>query len=58
MPITGVFRSIGATKRMINRILRLEFLCYGIIGAFIGLILAFFLLPTVADQFNVSYLSY
>src|SRR5690625_2512284 len=52
MPAVGTFRSIGATRSMINRILRMEFLLYGIIGAVIGLLLALLGLPIVADRFN------
>lgn len=52
MPTVGTFRSVGATKRLINRMLRIEFLFYGIIGAAIGLLLAFLLLPVAADSFN------
>lgn len=52
MPTVGTFRSLGATKGMINRLLSMEFLLYGIIGAVIGLILALLGLPIVADRFN------
>ncbi|HLS60418.1 MAG TPA: FtsX-like permease family protein [Virgibacillus sp.] len=52
MPTVGTFRSLGATKGMINRLLSMEFLLYGIIGAVIGLILALLGLPIVADLFN------
>lgn len=52
MPVVGTFRSIGATKNMINRILILEFLFYGIIGATLGIIFGVLLLPFVADFFN------
>src|SRR5699024_8653037 len=52
MPNVGTFRSVGASKKMVNRMLRLEFLFYGIIGAVIGMILAMVLLPIAADSFN------
>src|SRR5690625_1723171 len=52
MPTVGTIRSLGATKGMINRLLSMEFLLYGIIGAVIGLILALLGLPIVADLFN------
>lgn len=52
MPIIGTFRSIGTTKRMMHCVLALEFLLYGLIGATLGLIVASFLLPSVADIFN------
>jgi len=52
MPVVGTFRSIGASKSMINRILVLEFLFYGTIGAVLGIIFGVLLLPFVADFFN------
>lgn len=52
IPVVGTFRSIGATKNMINRILILEFLFYGIIGATLGIIFGVILLPFVANFFN------
>lgn len=52
MPNLGTFRSVGASKKMVNRMLRMEFLFYGIIGAVIGMILAMVLLPVAADSFN------
>lgn len=52
MPVLGTFRSVGASKRITNRMLRLEFLFYGIIGAVVGMLLAMLLLPIVADSFN------
>ncbi|WP_197431737.1 ABC transporter permease [Lentibacillus sp. JNUCC-1] len=52
MPVAGTFRSVGASKHMINRMLLMEFLFYGIIGAVMGIILAVILLPVAADSFN------
>lgn len=52
MPVVGTFRSVGASKRMMNGILYVEFLIYGLIGAVIGIILAIVLLPPIADIFN------
>lgn len=52
MPVVGTFRSIGTSKRMMNRILALELLVYGVVGALLGLLFAFLLLPTIADVFN------
>lgn len=52
MPVVATFRSIGASKRIVNRILRMEFLFYGVIGAVLGMVLALFLLPVAADSFN------
>lgn len=52
MPVVGTFRSVGISKRMMNGILSVEFLIYGLLGAVIGIGLAFALLPTIADIFN------
>lgn len=52
LPVLGTFRSVGASKRMVNRMLRMEFLLYGTIGAVVGMLLASLLLPIVADSFN------
>jgi len=52
MPVAGTFRSIGMSKRTMNRVLGMEFLVYGIIGAILGLVTAFLILPSIADVFN------
>lgn len=52
MPVLATFRSVGASKGMMNRVLMLEFFLYGVIGAGLGIILAVFLLPFAADLFN------
>lgn len=52
MPIVGTFRSIGTSKRMMNGLLGMEFLVYGLIGAVLGIVIAFALLPSIADMFN------
>lgn len=52
IPIIGTFRSIGADRPKIIKILLLEFLSYGIIGTVLGLLVAVPLLPVVADLFN------
>ncbi|MBS3681956.1 FtsX-like permease family protein [Ornithinibacillus massiliensis] len=52
MPVLATFRSVGASKGMMNRVLILEFFMYGVIGAVLGIILAVFLLPFAADLFN------
>lgn len=52
MPVLATFRSVGASKGMMNRVLMLEFFMYGVIGAGLGIILAVFLLPFAADLFN------
>ncbi|WP_070000181.1 ABC transporter permease [Cellulosilyticum sp. I15G10I2] len=39
LPVIGTFRSIGASKRMMNRVLLLESLFYGIVGGVLACIL-------------------
>ncbi|MCT4632156.1 MAG: ABC transporter permease [Firmicutes bacterium] len=36
LPILGTFRSVGATKKMTNRVLIIESMTYGIIGGIVG----------------------
>ncbi|HWR62469.1 MAG TPA: FtsX-like permease family protein, partial [Clostridia bacterium] len=36
LPVIGTFRSIGATKKMTNRVLMMESLIYGILGGLLG----------------------
>ena len=52
MPIVGTFRSIGTSKRMMNGLLGMEFLVYGMIGTVLGIAISFVLLPPIADVFN------
>lgn len=52
MPVVGTFRSLGTSKRMMNSILIVEFLFYGLLGTVLGIVLACALLPVIADIFN------
>ncbi|GIN71769.1 ABC transporter permease [Bacillus sp. J14TS2] len=52
MPVVGTFRSIGASKKLTNFILTMEFLFYGLIGCILGIAVGVALLPYVADIFN------
>ncbi|WP_042146810.1 ABC transporter permease [Paucisalibacillus sp. EB02] len=52
LPVMGTFRSVGAHKGMMNRVLFLEFFVYGVIGSVLGIVLAVILLPYAADVFN------
>ncbi|GGA65643.1 ABC transporter permease [Ornithinibacillus halotolerans] len=52
MPVLGTFRSVGAQKGTMNRILLLEFFVYGFIGSILGIIFALLALPYAADIFN------
>lgn len=52
IPMIGTFRSIGATKKVIHRILRLEFVFYGLFGAVFGIVVGILLLPLIANHFN------
>src|SRR5699024_5078005 len=52
MPVVGTFRSIGASKKVTNFILTMEFLFYGLIGSILGIGLGIVLLPYAADVFN------
>ncbi|PHV71255.1 hypothetical protein CS063_06070 [Sporanaerobium hydrogeniformans] len=44
LPVIGTFRSIGASKRMVNRVLLLESIGYGIIGGICAILLGFLIL--------------
>lgn len=44
LPTVGTFRSIGATRRMVTRVLYGEALAYGVLGALFGLLLGVFIL--------------
>ena len=47
LPIIGTFRSIGATKKAVTRILLLESLFYGCIGGLIGIPVGIFVLKAI-----------
>src|SRR5690606_29327057 len=52
LPVMGTFRSVGAHKGMMNRVLFLEFFVYGVVGSIFGMVLAVIFLPYAADVFN------
>ena len=47
LPVIGTFRSIGATKKAVTRILLLESLFYGCMGGLIGIPVGIFVLKTI-----------
>ena len=47
LPVIGTFRSIGATKKAVTRILLLESLFYGCIGGLIGIPVGIFVLKAI-----------
>ncbi|MBU3130752.1 ABC transporter permease [Clostridium tagluense] len=51
IPIVGTFRSIGATKKMMNLVLLGESIIYGIIGGITGIIVGFGVLYLMATVF-------
>jgi len=50
LPVIGTFRSIGATKKMTNRVLMMESMIYGIIGGILGDILGISVLKLMIMQ--------
>ncbi|MDD3706208.1 MAG: FtsX-like permease family protein [Clostridiaceae bacterium] len=50
LPVIGTFRSIGATKKMTNRVLMAESMIYGIIGGILGDILGISILKLIIRQ--------
>ncbi|MBM7713658.1 FtsX-like permease family protein [Siminovitchia sp. FSL H7-0308] len=52
MPVIGTFRSIGFSKRMMNRVILLEFFVYGLLGSTLGVVFAYIILPYTASIFN------
>lgn len=50
LPVIGTFRSIGATKKMTNRVLMVESMIYGIIGGILGDILGISILKLMIMQ--------
>lgn len=50
LPVIGTFRSIGATKKMTNRVLMVESMVYGIIGGILGDILGISILKLMIMQ--------
>lgn len=54
IPVIGTFRSIGATKRMVNLILILENAVYGLIGGSLGAVLGAIFKNKISGVFIVS----
>ncbi|KUO70348.1 MAG: hypothetical protein APF77_09425 [Clostridia bacterium BRH_c25] len=50
LPVIGTFRSIGATKKMTNRVLMVESMIYGILGGILGDILGISVLKLMIKQ--------
>ncbi len=50
LPVIGTFRSIGATRKMTNRVLMVESMVYGIIGGILGDILGISILRLMIMQ--------
>lgn len=50
LPVIGTFRSIGATKKMMNRVLMVESMIYGILGGVLGDILGISVLGLMIKQ--------
>lgn len=57
LPVIGTFRSIGATKKMTNRVLMLESLIYGVIGGALGDVLGIGVLKLIINQIIPSWMS-
>ena len=57
LPVIGTFRSIGATKKMTNRVLMMESLIYGILGGIIGDILGISILKLMIRQITSPWMS-
>lgn len=64
LPIIGTFRSIGATRKMTNRVLMVESMVYGILGGALGDILGISVLKLMMKQItplweaNMSFKAY
>lgn len=54
LPIIGTFRSIGATKKAVTRILLLESLFYGCMGGLIGIPVGILVLKTILQGMGKS----
>ncbi len=57
LPIIGTFRSIGATKKITNRVMKIESLIYGVIGGILGIILGIGILYLMTKQIMSTELS-
>lgn len=50
LPVIGTFRSIGATKKITNRVMKIESIIYGIIGGILGDVLGIGILYLMTKQ--------
>lgn len=50
LPIIGTFRSIGATKKMTNKVMKIESIIYGVIGGILGDLLGIGILYLMMKQ--------
>lgn len=58
LPVMGTFRSIGASKNKVSRILILENVVYGVIGGVIGIIIGSLLRSPLSNLFSQLPLNY
>lgn len=56
LPVIGTFRSIGATKKMTNRVLMVESMIYGILGGLLGDLLGISILKLMIRQIMPSWM--
>lgn len=56
LPVIGTFRSIGATKKMTNRVLMMESMVYGVIGGILGDLLGISILRLMIKQITPSWM--
>lgn len=57
LPVIGTFRSIGATKKMTNRVLMTESMIYGVIGGIMGDLLGISVLKLMIKQITPPWMS-
>lgn len=57
LPVIGTFRSIGATKKMTNRVLMIESMIYGILGGILGDVLGISILKLMINQITPSWMT-
>lgn len=57
LPVIGTFRSIGATKKMTNRVLMIESMVYGVLGGILGDILGISILKLMIKQIMSSWMT-
>ena len=57
LPVIGTFRSVGATKKMTNRVSMMESMIYGILGGILGDILGISILKLMIKQITPLWMS-